>query len=232
MTDTTTSALELQGIGVTVADGDDTLTILDGVDLSVAPGEVVMLTGASGSGKSTLLAVAGLLRSPDGGRVKIAGIDTAGMGATSLAHLRNQRLGLVFQSSNLLPSLTAAEQLQIVAHIAGELDDEARERAAGLLEAVGLAGRVDRLPSQLSGGERQRVGIARALMNEPDLLIADEPTASLDDARGRAVMAMLVEQARLAGTAALIVTHNPDQVSGFDRHLHLESGRVRQMVAA
>lgn len=232
MTNPTPSALELHAVGVTVPDGDETLTILEGVDLTIGTGEIVMLTGASGSGKSTLLAVAGLLRSPDRGRVQVAGIDTAGMGATSLANLRNRRLGLVFQSSNLLPSLTAAEQLEIVAHIGGALDPEARERATTLLDAVGLSGRDDRLPSQLSGGERQRVGIARALMNRPDLLIADEPTASLDDARGRAVMAMLVEQARLAGTSALIVTHNPDQVSGFDRHLHLEAGRLGELVPA
>ncbi len=232
MTNPTPSALELHAVGVTVPDGDETLTILDGVDLTVSTGEVVLLTGTSGSGKSTLLAVAGLLRSPDRGRVQVAGVDTAGMGATSLAQVRNRRLGLVFQTSNLLPSLTAAEQLHMVAHIAGGLDASARARASELLDSVGLAGRADRLPSHLSGGERQRVGIARALMNRPDLLIADEPTASLDDARGRAVMALLVEQARRAGTAALIVTHSPDQVADVDRHLHLESGRLHALAHA
>lgn len=220
------AALELRGVDVVVPDGTETLRILDGVDLRVEAGEVVKLTGASGSGKSTLLAVAALLRAPTSGRVILDGTDTADLPARRLAELRNQRLGMVFQSSNLFPSLTAVEQVELVAHIAGTLNGPARRRARELLASVGLASRADRLPSQLSGGERQRVGIARALMNDPAILLADEPTASLDEARGREVMALLVDEARQRGMAALIVTHAPDQLVGAARHLHLRSGRV------
>lgn len=221
-------SIQLDAVGVTVPDGTETLAILDRVDLSVAPGEVVMVTGASGSGKSTLLAVTALLRQPTTGSVIIDGVDTAGMKANALARLRNQRLGMVFQSSNLFPSLTAAQQVELVAHIAGRLDGAAKQQARELLEAVGLGDRIDRLPSQLSGGERQRVGIARALMNEPAVLLADEPTASLDETRGRDVMALLVDQARQRGMSALIVTHTPDQLTDADRHLVLREGHVSE----
>ena len=229
---TTHPVLELAGIDVTVPDGGDMLTILDGVDLTIAPGEVVMVTGASGSGKSTLLAVAALLRRPTSGSVRVDGTDTSALKRNAVATLRNQRLGMVFQSSNLFPSLTAVQQVELVAHIAGKLDRAARDRARDLLDSVGLGGRMDRLPSQLSGGERQRVGIARALMNHPAVLLADEPTASLDETRGRDVMALLVEQARRNGTAALIVTHAPDQLVGANRHLHLVAGRVEEHASA
>ena len=223
---TTHPVLELDRVTVAVPDGSDTLTILDGVDLTVGAGEIVMVTGASGSGKSTLLAVGALLRQPTSGTVHLDGIDTSGTTVKALARLRSQHLGMVFQSSNLFPSLTAVQQIELVAHIAGRLDSAAKVKARELLESVGLAERADRLPSQLSGGERQRVGIARALMNDPAVLLADEPTASLDDARGRDVMALLVDQARQRGMAALIVTHTPDQLTGADRHLHLQAGRI------
>lgn len=229
---TTNPVLELEQVTVTVPDGTETLTILDGVDLAVAPGEVVMVTGASGSGKSTLLAVGALLRQPTSGIVRVDGVDTSGRTATALARLRNQQLGMVFQSSNLFPSLTAVEQVELVAHIGGRLDGAAKVKARDLLDTVGLGDRMDRLPSQLSGGERQRVGIARALMNDPAVLLADEPTASLDEARGREVMALLVDQARRRGTATLVVTHNTDQLSGADRHLHLRSGRIEPLDVA
>lgn len=223
---TTDTVLELNQINVTVPDGTEQLTILDRVDLAVAPGEVVMITGASGSGKSTLLAVAALLRRPTAGTVRIGGTDTTNLSGTALARLRNRELGMVFQTSNLFPSLTAREQVELVAHISGQLNRSTRARAAELLDAVGLGDKADRLPAQLSGGERQRIGIARALMNEPKVLLADEPTAALDERRGREVMQLLVNQARQHGAATLIVTHNPDQLGRPDRHLHLHSGTL------
>jgi putative ABC transport system ATP-binding protein len=223
---TENAALELRGVTVSVPDGTETLTILDGLDLTVGAGEIVMVTGASGSGKSTLLAVGALLRQPTSGTVYVDGVDTSGRKPAALAKLRNEHLGMVFQSSNLFPSLTALQQIELVAHIGGRLDRAAKERARALLDAVGLADRADRLPAQLSGGERQRVGIARALMNDPEVLLADEPTASLDEDRGREVMSLLVAQAKERGMAALIVTHTPDQLTGFDRHLHLQRGRL------
>lgn len=223
-------ALELSGVTVTVPDGTETLTILDRLDLIVAAGQVVAVTGASGSGKSTLLAVAALLRTPTSGTVRLDGIDTAGLDGTAAARLRSGHLGMVFQSSNLFPSLTALQQVELVAHVAGRLDRAASARARDLLGAVGLGDRLDRRPAQLSGGERQRVGIARALMGSPALIVADEPTASLDDARGREVMNLLVDQARTRGAAALIVTHVPDQLAGADRHVRIERGRVTEAV--
>jgi putative ABC transport system ATP-binding protein len=223
---TTQPALELEHVTVTVPDGSDELTILDCVDLQVGAGEVVMLTGASGSGKSTLLAVSALLRRPTSGIARIDGVDTSGLRSKALAELRNRRLGMVFQSSNLFPSLTAVQQVELVAHVGGRLDAAAKAKARDLLGSVGLADRADRLPSQLSGGERQRIGIARALMADPAVLLADEPTAALDEARGRDVMALLVQQVRERAMAALIVTHAPDQLTDVDRHLHLHGGRV------
>ncbi|WP_426574018.1 ABC transporter ATP-binding protein [Aquihabitans sp. McL0605] len=219
--------LQLDHLTVTVADGPDTLTILDGLDLTVEAGTVVALTGASGSGKSTLLAVAGLLRQPTAGTVTIDGIDATALSRTRATRLRGDRIGFVFQAASLFPSLTAIEQLELVAHLTGRLDADARRRAAELLVAVGLEHRRDARPAQLSGGERQRVGIARGLMNGPSLLLADEPTAALDDERGRDIMAMLVTEASRREVATLIVTHNPAQLPPGTRHLVLSGGRVR-----
>jgi putative ABC transport system ATP-binding protein len=137
-------------------------------------------------------------------------------------------VGIVYQAPNLLPALTAREQVEVVAHITGRLDRAARQRAGELLERVGLADRGGARPAELSGGERQRVGIARALMNEPAVLLADEPTASLDPERGAAVMALLVEEARRVGAATLVVTHDVDQAAGADRQVHLDHGRVAE----
>jgi putative ABC transport system ATP-binding protein len=213
-------------ITVTVPDGPDTLTILDGADLAIGTGEVVALTGASGSGKSTLLAVAGLLRTPDAGTVTIATTDASALDTRRRARLRRDAVGFVFQSANLFPSLTAVEQVELAAHIAGRLDRGARSRARALLDDVGLGARLGNRPAQLSGGERQRVAIARALMNRPVLLLADEPTAALDDRRGREIMDLLVREGHDNGVATLIVTHNPAQLGGDPRRLHLDGGRV------
>lgn len=218
--------LTLDHITVAVADGPDTLTILDDLDLTVEAGQVIALTGASGSGKSTLLAVAGLLRQPDTGTVTIAGTDTTGLSRKRLTRLRRDRIGFVFQSASLFPSLTALEQIEFIAHIDGRLDRAARTRAAELLAAVGLEHRSANRPAQLSGGERQRVGIARALMNEPDILLADEPTAALDDTRGRDIMSLLVAEAARRDVAALIVTHNPAQLPDGTQHLLLADGTL------
>lgn len=219
-------SLTLDHITVTVTDGPDTLTILDDLDLTVDAGQVVALTGPSGSGKSTLLAVAGLLRWPDTGTVTIAGTKATGMSRKQLTRLRRDRIGFVFQSASLFPSLTALEQIEFIAHLDGHLDRAARKRAAGLLAAVGLEHRSGNRPAQLSGGERQRVGIARALMNEPAILLADEPTAALDDTHGRDIMSMLVAEAARRDVAALIVTHNPSQLPDGTEHLLLADGTI------
>lgn len=219
-------SLELDDISVQVTDGPERLTILDGLCLSVAPGEAVGIVGQSGSGKSTMLAVAGLLRTPDTGRVRIGGSDTTALSRRARSALRNTSIGLVFQTSNLFPSLTAVEQLELVAHIGGRRDRLVHERARDLLGAVGLDHRLSHRPAQLSGGERQRVALARALMNEPAVLLADEPTSSLDPDRGREVIDLLVHETRDRGVAAVIVTHDADLLPASARTLRLAHGTL------
>ncbi|MEI2638701.1 MAG: ABC transporter ATP-binding protein [Microthrixaceae bacterium] len=221
--------LELSNIGVTVADGEATLDILHELDLRVDAGEVVAIVGESGSGKSTLVATTGLLRAPTTGSVAINGqaVNDGSLSNKEIARLRHAEIGLVFQSANLFPSLTAMEQLELVAHLDGSLNADARARAADLLERVGMSHRASQRPGRLSGGERQRVALARALMNRPSLVLADEPTASLDASRGREIMALLAESGRESGAATVIVTHAPEQLAHCDRVLRLEGGRLR-----
>jgi len=218
-------SLRIENVTVTVPDGRERLTILDDVSLSVEPGEVVALVGPSGSGKSTVVAVAALLLRPDTGTVAVAGIDAGDASARQRTTIRRDHIGVVYQSANLVPSLTALEQVELVAHIDGHLDRRARARAEELLAGVGLGDRLGSRPGELSGGERQRVGIARALMNSPEFLLADEPTAALDADRGAMVMDLLVEQATNAGASTLIVTHVPDQVRA-DRQIALDHARI------
>lgn len=217
--------LSLNDVTVTVPDGRDTLTILDHVSLEVNPGDVVALSGISGSGKSTLVAVAGLLLRPDSGSVAIGGVDASGLNERERTRVRRKSIGVVYQTANLFPSLTAVDQVALVAHVNGRLDSEARSRARELLVTMGLESRLDARPGQLSGGERQRVSIARALMNGPSILLADEPTAALDVARGHQIMDLLVEQARQFNTATVVVTHLLEQIAAT-RHVTIEDGRL------
>lgn len=219
-------SLHLANITVTVPDGPDTLTLLDDIDITVDAGDTLALTGPSGSGKSTLLAVAGLLRTPTAGRVTIDGTDATDLSAKARTQMRRDTVGIVFQSPNLFPSLTAIEQLEMVAHIRGRLNRDAKERAAHLLDSLGLGDRTGNRPAELSGGERQRVNIARALMGEPALLLIDEPTAALDDERGREVMQRLVEETTERGIATLMVTHNLSQLLEGTPTVHLVGGRL------
>jgi putative ABC transport system ATP-binding protein len=218
--------LALRDVLVTVPDGDRTRTLLDHVELDVALGEVVVLTGASGSGKSTLLAVAGLLRRPTAGDVLIAAASTASISERRRSALRKGHVGIVYQSANLVPALTAREQLQLVGHINGTRRAVTRARADRLLADVGLIHRADALPAHLSGGERQRVGVARALMADPSVLLADEPTAALDPELGAEVAALLADQTRERGLATIIVTHDDAPLEHADRRLHLVDGAL------
>lgn len=222
--------LQLTDITVTVQDGPSQLTILDGIDLTVRAGELVTVTGASGSGKSTLVAVAGLLRRPQRGQVAIAGQVLSHAPDRRRTTARRMNIGLVFQSANLLGSLTAVQQLEIVAHLNGRITRDDRDRARALLDAVGLTNRADHRPGQLSGGERQRVAIARALMGRPKIVVADEPTASLDDDRGREIMALLAELTTREQTATLVITHAPHQLAAPSRLLQLRRGHLEEAV--
>ncbi|MYR46713.1 ABC transporter ATP-binding protein [Streptomyces sp. SID5910] len=219
-------SLHLTDVTLTYPDGDGRLTALDRVTLDVPRGSVTAVVGPSGSGKSSLLAVAATLITPDAGTVTVDGADTTGMSRGELADLRRRRIGIVFQQPNLLPSLTAAEQLQVMAHIDGRGHRAARDRALELLGAVGLADQAGRRPHQLSGGQRQRVNIARALMNDPGVLLVDEPTSALDHERGAAVIRLITRLTHERGTATVLVTHDHAQLAAADRVTEVRDGRL------
>ncbi|MFI6103115.1 ABC transporter ATP-binding protein [Streptomyces sp. NPDC051310] len=219
-------SLVLDDVTLTYPDGDGRLTALDSVSLIVPPGTLTAVVGPSGSGKSSLLAVAATLVTPDRGRVVVAGTDTGALNRAGKAALRRERIGMVFQQPNLLPSLTAAEQLRVMAHLSGRR--AAGARALELLDAVGLADLAGRRPHQLSGGQRQRVNIARALMNDPDVLLVDEPTSALDHERGAAAMDLLLALTRQRGTATVLVTHDRAHLERAGRTVTVRDGRLSE----
>lgn len=218
--------LELAGIRRVFRQGNASLTVLDGADLTVHAGESVGLIAPSGTGKSTLLHIAGLLERPDGGAVRLDGADATALGDRARTCLRRHRLGFVYQFHHLLPEFTALENLVVPQLIAGGSRRAARERGADLLDRVGLAARKDHRPARLSGGEQQRVAIARALANGPALLLADEPTGNLDPATSEHVFATLLDLVGGQGMGALIATHNAQLADRLDRQLHLRDGRI------
>lgn len=204
--------IELDDVTLTFPDGDDRITAVDRVTLSGRPGTVTAITGPSGSGKSSLLAIAATLIRPDSGRVVIDGIEASDLTAGEAAELRRRRIGIVFQQSNLLPSLTAREQLVVMTALGGHRSGRARAaataRADELLDAVGLGDHRHKRPHQLSGGQRQRVNITRALMNDPSVLLVDEPTSALDQASGAGVIDLIVSLTESFATSTLLVTHD------------------------
>ncbi len=225
---TATPALQLQGVRKVYDSGDQQVVALDDVDLTVGADEMLLLVGPSGSGKTTLLTVAGALLRPSGGTVRIGDVDLDGLDDGELAQVRRDRVGFVFQQVNLVPFLTARENLLAVRDLGGRrIDAAARERADGLLEELGLADRAGNLPAQLSGGQRQRVAIGRALMNEPDLVLVDEPTSALDSTLGRQVMELLVREIKGRGVAAIVVTHDERVLDFGDRTVHMNDGALR-----
>ena len=211
---------------LTFPDGADRITAVDHVSLSVEPGEFAAVTGPSGSGKSSLLAVAGLLQTPDSGSVAIGGRVVSGLSRKDAAAVRLSSIGFVFQQSNLIASLTAAEQLEAVARLDGRKGKAVQGRAMELLEAVDLKDAASRRPAQLSGGQRQRVGIARALMNSPELLLVDEPTSALDSERSSAVMRLIGDVTRDSGVATLMVTHDLPTLTAVDSVYEMVDGRL------
>ena len=212
--------------------GGRTLTVLDGVDLTVDAGEIVAVVGPSGSGKTTLLGLLAGLDRPTRGSVRLDGRLLDGMDQDALARLRAEKVGFVFQTFQLLPTLTALENVLVPIEIAADRApgasrwSGAEARARELLDRVGLPARADHYPAQLSGGEQQRVGLARAFANRPSVLFADEPTGNLDAATGAEVSALLVELNREAGTAMVLVTHDRELASRAGRVARLEGGRL------
>ena len=202
------------------------IDVLQGINLSVMPGEIVALLGPSGSGKSTLLQAVGLLESGFGGQIEIAGVEASALSGDARTELRRDAIGFVYQFHHLLPDFNALENVVLPQLVAGVAQSAAAERARELLDALGLAERLDHRPSQLSGGEQQRVAVARALANKPALVLADEPTGNLDEATANKVLAQFLELVRGQGSAAVVATHNERLAARMDRVLRLHDGKL------
>ena len=225
-TGTAPVALCLAEASLRLGAGEQQVTALDQVTLSVEPGVLLAVTGPSGSGKSSLLAVAGGLQTVTSGTVHAAGVDLASLSERQRTAHRRRHIGYVFQQANLVASLTAREQLLLPAHLAGRLDKQARARAEELLAAVGMEARAGQRPHQLSGGERQRIALARALLLAPQILLVDEPTSALDRARARQIVTLIAEQTRAQATATVMVTHDTEILDSADRIVNLRDGRT------
>ncbi|HEV7710887.1 MAG TPA: ABC transporter ATP-binding protein [Asanoa sp.] len=219
------SVLELRGVSKSYLDGADEVHALSDVDLTVEAGRMVAVMGPSGSGKSTLLTIAGALESATAGEVLVAGQPLAAMSRDDRARLRRRAIGYVFQDFNLLPGLTAAENVALPLELDGMRAGKARAAGLRALTDLGLADRASRFPDQLSGGERQRVAIARSVVGDRALLLADEPTGALDSANGEAVMRLILAACK-RGLAAVVVTHDAQLASWADRVVFIRDGRV------
>ena len=202
------------------------IDVLRGINLSVMPGEIVALLGPSGSGKSTMLQAIGLLEGGFGGRIEIAGVDATELSGDARTDVRREAIGFVYQFHHLLPDFNALENVVLPQLVAGVSQAAAAERARELLDALGLAERLDHRPSQLSGGEQQRVAVARALANKPALVLADEPTGNLDEATANKVLEQFLELVRGQGSATLVATHNERLAARMDRVLRLHDGKL------
>ena len=216
--------LEARALTRTYAVGERLLTVIDGVSLDVHRGEFLVIAGPSGSGKTTLITLLSGLDRPDAGTVRLEGRELTALSEEQLAPLRNTSIGFVFQSYHLIPSLSALENVMFPAEL--HRDTQARAKAEALLEKAGVAGRAANFPHQLSGGEKQRVAICRALVNEPAIVFADEPTGNLDSESGRAVMELMLGLQRERGTALVMVTHSAEIAARADRVITLVDGRI------
>jgi lipoprotein-releasing system ATP-binding protein len=225
------AALECRGVVKSFRQGPTLLPVLRGVDLTVARGERIAVLGRSGSGKSTLLHILGGLADPDDGDIRIDGTSVGPLNPEARARLRNRRMGFVYQFHHLLPEFTAMENVAMPLMLGAHSVAEARERAVELLEAVGLAARLDHRPSQLSGGERQRVAIARALVADPAVVLADEPTGNLDQESADQVFTVMLDLAERRGTAFVVVTHDEDLAKRMQRRAYLTDGHLIEGVS-
>ena len=224
------AALEVAGVDKTFSLGETRIRALDDVSLRVEPGEFVAVMGPSGSGKSTLLHVMGLLDAPDAGQIRIGGRDTVGLNDDELTRMRRDRIGFVFQTFELIPNLTARENALLPAEVAGR-GAAGQVRLAQLARRLDLVERLDHRPSQLSGGQRQRVAMARALINDPVVVLADEPTGNLDSVTGDEVLDLLRDGVDGQGWTVVMVTHDPNAALRADRIVFLRDGRVAGEVA-
>jgi putative ABC transport system ATP-binding protein len=223
--------IEVRGLVRRYGTGENTFLALRGIDLDVAPGEILFITGPSGSGKTTLLSILGCVLAPSEGSVTVLGIDVGALSERDAAAFRLRKLGFVFQGHNLIASLTALDNVRLPLMLAGMSAREAEARAAQELAAVGIADRAGRLPRDLSGGQRQRVAVARALAGNPAVLLADEPTASLDAQAGRDVIERMTRLARERGTTVVVVTHDNRIFPYADRIVAIEDGMLRMEAA-
>lgn len=221
-----TAILSLDNVSRSFGDGDAQVTALRNATFEVNSGELVALIGPSGSGKSTLLSIAGALLKPSQGEVKLAGDDISNLNQAQRTRLRLERIGFIFQASNLISFLTGDEQLQFIGNLLGLSEEDSRQRSNRLLEELGMAKRADHYPEEMSGGERQRIAIARALMNEPQIILADEPTASLDTQRAQQVVKLLADEVHQRDTAGILVTHDERLLDVCDRVLRITDGEV------
>jgi len=225
-----TATLHVDHVSKVYGAGQTQVQAVQDVSMTVAPGEIVLIMGPSGSGKTTLLSMLGALLRPSEGRITLNGVDLTSAGEGRLPGIRLRQFGFIFQDFNLLSALSALENVAIVAQLAGLRNGAARDKAARALEALGLGGRLDFLPEKLSGGEKQRVAIARALVNDPALILADEPTANLDSKIGHEIMQVLRRIAKEQGRSVVIVSHDQRIKDIADRVLWLEDGRFKELV--
>lgn len=207
-------------------EGENIVRALDDISFQVKAGEFVAIVGPSGSGKSTFLSIAGALLSPSKGSLFLNNEDITSFSPKKLTRVRLEKIGFVFQSSNLVPYLTVRDQLLLISELIGQRDKKAVKKADELLSHLGLSHRANHLPEELSGGERQRVAIARSLMNNPEIILADEPTASLDSKRGREVVEMLATEVKLRNKAAIMVTHDERMLDLCDRVVNITDGKI------
>ncbi len=222
------SAISAKGLRKAYQRGGERLQVLDGVDLEVAAGEFLALTGPSGSGKSTILNFLGGLDAPDEGTVVVGGTDVTGLGGAALADWRSRSVGFIFQAFNLIPVLTALENVELPLLLQPLGKRERREHARHALDIVGLSDRIDHRPRQLSGGQEQRCAIARAIVTDPDVILADEPTGDLDVKSGRQVLEILKRLSGEHGKTIVMVTHDPEAAAFADREFRLESGKLAE----
>ncbi len=218
--------LTLKNVSKTFGDGDTSTTVLKNISFALQQGEFIAIVGPSGSGKSTLLSIIGALLTSSSGNVVINSKNISTYRPKQLSSVRLENIGFIFQSAHLVPYLTVKDQLMLISDISKKNKKENSKRATDFLQHLGLSHRLQTYPNKLSGGEKQRVAIARALMNDPDIILADEPTASLDSARGKQVVELISHEVKSRNKAAIMVTHDERVLHVCDRVLHIEDGKI------